>query len=223
MAYASTYDENGPGYFDYNPSHALWYVMVELAGIDEQYLDSDSFLAAAITLFDENRGISMHIRQEGSAEDYIKQIVNHAEGVLVWGTDQYENPKLRFLLIRDDYEVASLPIVDISQIVKEPQIERLSWPETYGEVKVQYWKRVYPPSGLMYTQEVVEVLRTGFPSARYSQEVVEVVRTGDPYARYYEEVINVLTADATDVPTCIEDFVVFLWDHSPSGAELPPT
>jgi hypothetical protein len=197
--------------------------MVELAGVDEQYLDADSFLAASITLFNENRGISIYIRSETSAKQYITQILNHADGVIVWGMNQYNQPKLRFILIRNDYDLETLPVVDIDLILEEPNIDRLSWPETYGEIKVQFWERVLPPGVLRYTQEVVEVLRTGFPSARHTQEVVEVVRTGDPYSRWYQEAIEVLSADPTDVPFCIEDFVVFLWDHSPTEEELPPT
>lgn len=222
--YKLIYDEYGGDYFDYNPAHAIWYVLVDLVGIPEEMLDETSFLAAAQTLYDEGRGVSALMRAEVSAKDWVQTVLQHADGVLIWGTVSGVG-KLQLKLVRDNYDTETLPVVDVADLLSQPRFDRLSWPETLGEVKVQYNKRIYPPSAIRYTQEVVEVLRTGFPAINYSQEAIEVVRTGDPYAIWIEETFEIVSTNegAGFTPDCIEDFVVFLWDHNPSAGELPPT
>jgi len=202
MQYDSIFDEDGQAYFDYNPAHAIWYLLVS-SGFPESKLNEESFLAAAITLHGEDRGISARLHTQIGAKDYIFQLLNHMNGVLTWGTDG----KFHLLLIRDDYEVDDLPIVNENVMLDRPEIERASWPETYGEIQVQYNKRVYPPAGLRYYQEAVEVVRKGKPKIRNYQEVVEIVRQGRPYVRYYQEAAEIIRVNSY---VCLDDIAI-LW------------
>ena len=205
MQYDSIYDDFGPGYFDYNPAHAVWYLLVQI-GIPESLLNEQSFLAAAITLHEEEHGISARLVQELDVKTLIKQILNHIGGVILWGTDS----KFHIVLIRDNYVVENLPVVNENVVLEEPMVERASWIETYGEIQIQYNKRIYPPAGLRYYQEAIEVVRRGKPFVRSYEEVVEVVRRGRPFVRNYYEVIEAI---ATNVQACLDDIAI-LWATS---------
>jgi len=203
MQYDSFYDEDGPGYFDYNPVHAVWYLLVQ-GGFPESVLNSESFLAAAITVHGEGTGISSRLNNSIDIKAYIEQILNHIRGLLLWGNDG----KFHIVLIRDNYLVEDLPVVNPNVMLEEPMIDRLSWPETYGEIQVQYNKRVYPPANLRYFQEAVEVIRKGKPYIRNYQEVVEVIREGRPYVANYQEAVEVLHQN---VYAYLDDIAI-LWD-----------
>ena len=202
MQYDSIFDEDAGVYFDYNPAHAIWYLLVQ-SGFPENRINEESFLAAAMTLHQEERGISARLHTSIDIKSMIIQILAHANGILTWGTDG----KFHLLLIRDDYVVEDLPVVNENVLLDHPVIERASWPETYGEIQVQYNKRVYPPGGLRYYQEAVEVVRRGKPYIRNYQEVVEVVRKGRAFIRYYEEAAEVVHANSY---ACLDDIAI-LW------------
>lgn len=202
MQYDSIFDEDAGAYFDYNPAHAIWYLLVQ-SGFPESRINEESFLAAAITLHGEERGISARLHTSIDIKSMIFQLLAHANGILTWGTDG----KFHLLLIRDDYVVEDLPVVNENVLLEHPIIERASWPETYGEIKVQYNKRVYPPGGLRYFQEAVEVVRKGKPYIRNYQEVVEVVRQGRAFVRWYQQAAEVVHANSY---ACLDDIAI-LW------------
>ena len=187
MQYDSIYDEYGPGYFDYNPAHAIWYLLVQ-AGLPESMLNNESFLAAAITLFNEEKGISGKISTYHDLKTWIGEILGHIGGALIYGTDA----KFHLILIRDDYVVEDLPVINENVVLEEPMFDRMSWPDTRGEIMVQYNKRVYPPSGIKYYQEAIEVIRKGWPFIRYYEEAIEVIRKGHPYINYWQEAVEVI-------------------------------
>lgn len=205
MLYDSIYDEDGPGYFDYNPVHAIWYLLTEI-GIPESMLNEQSFLAAAITIHTERKGISARLNQQQETREVIKHILSHIAGIILWGTDG----KFHIVLIRDNYVVEDLPVVNENVVLEKPMLDRQSWPETTGEFLIQYNKRIYPPSGLRYFQEAIEVVRRGKPFIRTYEEVVEVVRRGKPYVRSYYEVIEVTGAN---LQACLDDITI-LWATS---------
>jgi len=202
MQYDSIFDEDAQGYFDYNPAHAIWYLLVQ-SGFPESRINEESFLAAAITLHEEDRGISARLHTTIAVKDYIFQLLNHANAVLTWGTDG----KFHLVLLRDDYVVEDLPVVNENVMLEQPMIERAAWPETYGEIQVQYNKRIYPPAGLRYYHEAVEVVRKGRPYIRNYQEVVEVIREGRAFVRLYQHVEEVVHANSY---ACLDDIAI-LW------------
>jgi len=169
--YEQIYDSYMREYLDYNPAHAIWHLLT-LAGVPESFLNSESFLAASITLYDEGTGIGGLLNYSLSTKELVQQILNHIRGALSWGSDG----KFHIVLIRDNYNVEDLPVVNENVIVGSPLIERPSWVDTVGEIQIQYNRRFYPPSGLRYYQEAVEVLRRGRPFVRNYHEVVEAIQ-----------------------------------------------
>jgi len=119
---------------DYNPAHAIWYILHDMVGLPETWLDPDDFEAAAATLVGESRGISMCFQSQQSALDYIESINGHIDGILRYGGDGKFHPKL----IRDDYTVGSLPLIDETVVLDDPTFSRKSWIDTVNEMKVQY-------------------------------------------------------------------------------------
>lgn len=205
MQYDSIYDEFGKGWFDYNPVHAVWYLLVS-SGIPEGRLNEQSFLAAAITIYDEGKGISGLLRHDFDIKTLIKQILAHIDGLLVWGNDG----KLHLILIRDNYTVDDLPVINENVVLEEPTLDRPAWIDTYGEIKIQFNKRVYPPAELRYYQEAFEVLRRGRPYVWNYEEAIEVLRGGVPEVWNYQEVVEIIRAN---VQASLDDITI-MWNST---------
>jgi len=121
--------------YDTNPAHALWHILVNKAGLPEEWLHPGDFLSVATTLFSENRGISILFDSHQPAQAYLESINNHVDNILRYGSDGKFHPKL----IRYDYNPATLlPVIDESILLEEPTFSRRSWIDTINEVKVQY-------------------------------------------------------------------------------------
>jgi len=120
--------------YDYNPIHAIWYIFHNLTGLPVSWLHSDDFTAAADMLYAEYRGISLLFDRQQDALTYLENINSHINNVIRYGNDGKFHPKL----IRKDYSLAALPVVDESVMLDEPTITRKSWIDTINEVKVQY-------------------------------------------------------------------------------------
>lgn len=119
--------------FNYNPVHAIWQCL-KIVGLSESWLDPTSFLAAAITVHSEQIGVSVLMRNHQSCLVYIKSLLAHINGIIYYGIDS----KLHIRLIRDDYNIETLPTVGIEELLAEPDFERGSWMETIGEVQIQF-------------------------------------------------------------------------------------
>lgn len=120
--------------YDYNPMHSIWYILHDLVGLPETWSHSDDFAAAAITLADEDRGISCLLVSQQSAVSYLESINGHIDGIIRYGSDGKFHPKL----IRDDYTIDDLPLIDENVMLDDPTLKRKSWIDTVNEVRVQY-------------------------------------------------------------------------------------
>jgi hypothetical protein len=72
---------------DYNPSHAIWYILHHLTGLPETWLNSTDFAAVAATLINEDRGICILFDQQQNAQAYIENLNTHVDGILRYGSD----------------------------------------------------------------------------------------------------------------------------------------
>jgi len=128
------------GIYDYNPAHAIYYILNTLLEIPIAYLDgASSFSDQADTLLTEERGISVLFGSQISAMSYIESILGHIDGIIRWGNDGKFHPKL----IRADEVVEDLPSFNENQMLDTLKMERRSWYDTLNEVKVQYTERIY--------------------------------------------------------------------------------
>jgi hypothetical protein len=120
--------------YDYNPAHAIWYLLNGLTGFPEEWLHSADFLDVAEKLYTEGRGISLLIDSVQACLGYIENINAHADAILRYGSDGKFHPKL----IRNDYVLNDLISIDESMLLEEPEITRKTWIDTVNELKVQY-------------------------------------------------------------------------------------
>jgi hypothetical protein len=120
--------------YDYNPIHAVWYILCEMLGLSTDWLHTGDFSDVADDLFYDGLGISILFGQQQDALSYLESINTHVDMLLRYDSDGKFHPKL----IRNDYTPAMLPLVDEYMLQEEPEFTRGSWIETINEVKVQY-------------------------------------------------------------------------------------
>ena len=128
---------------DYNPAHAIWYILHDMVGLPEEWLDANDFSDVANVLNSESRGISILFDTQTEALSYIQNILTHVDAVIRYGNDGKFHPKL----IRNDYDPNYLELIDESIILEPPQYTRRAWIDTLNEIKVQYSKLSRPDTG----------------------------------------------------------------------------
>ena len=155
---------------NYNPAHAIWYILNELTGLPETWLNEDNFSDVADTLFGEHRGISILFEKQQKALSYIESINTHIDSVILYGNDGKVSPKL----IRDDYG-SSLPVIDENVLLDEPTFKRGSWISTINEMKVMYTEILGAESyyTLMGAGTYGSALGTGSSAAVYDFEELD--------------------------------------------------
>lgn len=137
--------------YDYNPMHALWYIFHDLAGLPEEWLHSTDFAIAAATLSSETRGICCLFANQQSVLDFLESITNHIDGLIRYGSDGKFHPKL----IREDYIVDDLLLIDEDVMLDNPTLTRKSWIDTINEMRVQYSEIIQVPSeGFVYYHDL---------------------------------------------------------------------
>lgn len=101
-------------------------------------IDRPSFLRVAETLHEEALGMSVIYNGSSTASDLIADLLRHVDGVL------FSDPRTGLVtlrLVRDDYVIADLPVIDADVVVGAPSFSRPSWSETKGGVSVSYTNR----------------------------------------------------------------------------------
>ena len=106
-------------------------------GIPRSLIDVQCFTTAAQTLKNEGTGLSMQFDAQTEAQDIIDEIARHIDASIF--TDNGTG-LVKIKLIRGDYDVSQILHLDQSSI-KSLELSRISWPETYNEVKVNYVDR----------------------------------------------------------------------------------
>ena len=128
------------GGYDANPACMLYEILTDATwglGLPASSLDTDSFVAAGETLFAEGLGLAMILEQGSEASETLREILRHIDAGL--STDP-STGKLRLKLIREDYDVGTLPVLDES-CLSELELSRGSWSETFNVAKVTYSSR----------------------------------------------------------------------------------
>ena len=97
---------------DMNPAHIIYECITNRVwgmGAPSSVINAESFLEAAETLYNENFGLSLAWLQQTEIESIIQEILDHIEATL------YLSPssgQFVLKLIRDDYDVGTLPTLD---------------------------------------------------------------------------------------------------------------
>lgn len=164
---------SGPiGVGDANPIAVVYNLLTRGwggVGLSSSAIDADNFAAVAQALQDEEHGISIAFEAATTARAAIEMILRQVDGVM------YEDPSTRRLalkLIRDDYDVGDLEVLDASNLAAPPELTGTLWTGTYNEVQVTwtdpeagYRSAVYTAidEANIYTQGARRVHRLDFP------------------------------------------------------------
>lgn len=125
---------------DANPAELLHEIHVNSDwGLSEsqELLDLDSLITVGQKLKTEKLGLAVPISQTGQARSIVDSICEHVNMV------RYIDPrtgKLVYKLIRDDYDAATIPIIN-EKNCNSVNYSRLDWYETISEISVSYTDR----------------------------------------------------------------------------------
>lgn len=141
--FRSWYNERADIGNDANPIHIIYECLTNVEwglGYPPSDINDTNFRLAADTTFNENFGLSLIWDKQVSVEEFIGLILDHIDGNLVESrsTGQWE-----MRLVRDDYDISSLPLFDESNSKLE-NFNRKTLSDTVNEVVVSY---TLPESG----------------------------------------------------------------------------
>lgn len=98
-------------------------------------IDDPSFRAVADVLHAEGLGLSFEMTNTDSIENFIYTVVKHINGIFYTKPD---TGKFALSLLREDYEVSTLPLYNETNIVQLEAFERPSFGEMVNEIIVQF-------------------------------------------------------------------------------------
>lgn len=130
-------DQTVYDYANANPAHIIYECLTNDdwgLGLQPTMIDTDSFIAAADTLYDEALGLSMMWSTQSSIEQFVNDILEHIDGT--YGIDP-QTGKIYLSLVRGGYSTGDLHTLtpDNCRITR---FQRKSLTETINEVTVTW-------------------------------------------------------------------------------------
>lgn len=99
-------------------------------------IDLPSWQAAAQKLYDEGVGMSLMVQSTITGADFLEEIMRQCDGIL------YQNlNKIVCKLIRQDYTVGTLPVLDDSIIDSITDFSKTTWENTFNQCRVTFKDR----------------------------------------------------------------------------------
>lgn len=127
---------------DMNPAHILYKVMTNKdwgMGYNPHDLDEPSFKKAADTLYNERFGMSLLWDASKTIEDFNSDILDAIDGVI---RVNVLSGKFELVLIRDNYNIDDLPVLDEDSVVEIKRFERAAWGDSANEIVLTYKDRM---------------------------------------------------------------------------------
>lgn len=123
-----------------NPAHIIYESLTNSAwgmGYPVVSIDDTSFKAAADALSAEGFGLNMIWLQQSTIEQFVREVLDHIGGVL---TTSPSTGRFILKLVRANYTLASLPVLDPSNVIELESFQRAAWGETTNELVLIYTK-----------------------------------------------------------------------------------
>ena len=127
---------------DMNPAHIIYNILTNNVwgmGYTENDIDEESFKTAANILFNERFGMSLAWRREEVIEEFINIILKTIDAFL---RVNVLTGKFQLVLIRGNYDIDKLPVIDENIIMNLEKYERSSWGDTPNEIVLTYRDRL---------------------------------------------------------------------------------
>lgn len=131
----------GPIGQDANPVCVLWDMITnpwDRLGRDASTIDEPSFYAAAATLNTEGNGFSLVLSQAVESREAIRLVLEQIDGVLY---DDISTGTLKLALIREDYVVDDLDLIDPDTGIEVIDFQQGTWDGTFNQVRVTFSDR----------------------------------------------------------------------------------
>lgn len=146
---------------DMNPIHIIRECLTDKTwgmGYPEADIDDTSFTAAALTLFNENFGLSMLWSESMQISDFIGTVLDHIDGSLyVRRTDG----KFVIKLARADYTVSALPLFNQDNVSQITNFKRKSVSELTNQITVTFWDQAFGKESSVTVQDIALVQQQG--------------------------------------------------------------
>lgn len=137
-----------------NPAHIVYECLTNATwgmGYPTASIDDASFRAAADTLSGEGFGLNLIWLQQSKIEQFVGEVMDHIGGVL---TSAPATGRFALKLVRADYAVATLPVLNPNDVIELESFQRAAWGETTNEIVLIYTK----PDGFKETSIAVQDL-----------------------------------------------------------------
>lgn len=124
---------------DMNPAHIIRECLTDSTwgmGYLPADIDNVSFTASADALFNEQMGISLLWDRQIPIEEFVGEIVRHINATLY--VDKFSG-KFTLKLIRYDYDIETVPVLDESNITDISDYSRVDPGDAINSVSVVYW------------------------------------------------------------------------------------
>lgn len=122
---------------DADPAEVIYTMCIDgWAGLDiaTSRFNLASFQAASATLISEQHGVSGVVSSSRQGKQVLREILAQIDGVLA----ENSAGEVELRLIRDDYDVGTLPIYDEDDIIEISRYSQTAWSDVVTEVKVIY-------------------------------------------------------------------------------------
>jgi len=203
---------------DMNPAHIIREALTDrkfaLRYSDSQINDA-SFMAAADTLFSEGMGMSLYWTGENSIEEFIGEVLRHIDG------NCYVDKKTGqwvLQLVREDYDMESLPILNESNIVSVKNYKQPTVSELTNSITVVFWDSATGNDASVTLQDPVLVdLQDGIvnETIQYpgftNHDVASRANMRDLRAKSAPMISCTITCDRSAADLNIGDPFLFVW------------
>ena len=142
---------------DANPSHMIYEIVTNTdwgRGLPPSRIDIPSLLEGAEVLRNEGLGLSFVWTRQMRVEELVQEVCAHIDGYF------FDDPvigKHRLKLVRNDYDIDALPVIDPS-VGEMVRFDRPAWGSTTNEIQVQWTN---PESEQIETVVVQDIANIG--------------------------------------------------------------
>ena len=206
---------------DLNPMSLVYEVLTDNDygfALSASDIDASTFIAAGNVLKTEANGVSLKWVNNQSIDRLIDTINRQVEGVLRY------NPfsgKWEYKLVRNDYVVGNLPVLDETNVLKLTSYARASWDETVNVMEIQYNQRDSqnkPPPAMADDQSNFirqgrqKVQQLNFPAC-YSKDTAQAIAAREMKTYGFPLATIEITVDREGFDLLPGDAFVFSWNQ----------
>lgn len=130
-----------PNGLDANPMEIIYDALTAKwgrLGIDTALIDTTSWRAAALTLYNENNGMSLKLEASNTGKSVADEVMRQIDGLMY---QDPENMKIVTKLLREDYDINDLPVLDVSIVKDFSNFAKTTWDSTFNQCRVTFSNR----------------------------------------------------------------------------------